>query len=121
MPLLMFKNNAMLEKKIDLGHKLAECVQYCNYCLNSCLEEQDVKMMVNCIRLDRDCALICSTTLQLVYKQGHFSKDILELCVKACKACAAECKKHNNEHCRMCAEKCEECAKTCHEFLGMIK
>ena len=111
----------MLEKKIELGHKLAECVQYCNYCLNSCLEEQDIKMMVNCIRLDRDCALICSTALQLVYKQGKFAKDILQLCIKACKACAEECGKFQHDHCKKCAEACKKCADACRSFMQMFQ
>lgn len=33
-----------------------ECVTLCEHCAASCLHEQDIKMMVRCIELDRDCA-----------------------------------------------------------------
>ena len=32
-----------------------ECAQACEHCASACLSEKDVKMMAQCIRLDRDC------------------------------------------------------------------
>ena len=39
---------------IDACYK---CVQACDYCAISCLQEQDVKMMARFIALDIDCAV----------------------------------------------------------------
>jgi len=35
------------------------CADACDYCSSACLQEYDVKMMAECIRLDMDCAAIC--------------------------------------------------------------
>ena len=37
-----------------------KCMEICNSCYSACLQESDVKMMVECIRLDRECADICA-------------------------------------------------------------
>lgn len=33
-----------------------DCMEACNACYDACLSEEDLKMMVPCIRLDRECA-----------------------------------------------------------------
>lgn len=35
------------------------CAVYCDSCATACLQEDDVKMMAECIRLDIQCAQIC--------------------------------------------------------------
>lgn len=107
----------MLPKSLNLSHKLAECVHACNDCFNACLEENDVKMMKECIKLDKECAIICGATLELIHFGGHFMKEVLALCGKACRACAEECGKFPVNHCQECAKACDECAKACDEFL----
>lgn len=111
---------AILEEKINLAHQLGECVITCNYCMNACLDEEHVMMMKECIRLDNQCAVICSTTLQLLHKNSRFIKEILELCIKACEACSEECENHQNDHCQTCAKVCKECAEACRNFLQML-
>ena len=107
----------MLEKSLHLSHKLAECVHACNDCFNGCLEEMDIHAMKKCIKLDKECATICATTLNLVYAGSHFTKEILHLCEKACLECAAECSKFHHYHCIECAKICKECAEMCRNFL----
>lgn len=107
----------IFEKKRNLSFKLAECVLACNYCFNKCLDEDDVKMMKECIKLDKECASICQFTLGMLYKNAHFMKAALDLCEKACEACGDECRKHNYDHCQQCAKACDECAKACREFM----
>ena len=46
----------------DVLDALARCVAACEYCATACLGEDDIAMMVPCIRLDRDCADICHLT-----------------------------------------------------------
>ena len=46
-------STVLLQEKINLAHKISECILMCNYCFNACLEEDDVKMMKECIRLDK--------------------------------------------------------------------
>lgn len=107
----------MEQKTLDLKKHLADCYILCNYCFNACLKESDVKMMVNCIKLDKECSEICGTVLSLVSSHSQFKEDAIRLCITACEACASECRKHNYDHCRKCAEACEACAKACRAYL----
>ncbi|TCI30059.1 four-helix bundle copper-binding protein [Exiguobacterium sp. SL-10] len=92
---------------------LHDCVETCNYCLESCLEEHDVKMMVDCIRLDRECAAICSFLAEAMTRDSAFVPELARACAVVCKACAQECEKHKHEHCQECARVCFECASMC--------
>lgn len=90
------------------------CATTCNYCAISCLEEENVKNLTNCIRLDLECAAICKAAAELMSIEGAYSKELCQLCAAICNACAAECEKHvamGMDHCKECAEACRACAK----------
>lgn len=99
--------NHELIKKIDI------CVAACNFCASACLKEDNVKMMTACIALDLDCADICKTTGILLARDSQHAKHLLKECVEICEACAAECGRHENDHCQACAKACRECAEAC--------
>lgn len=108
----------MIDKDTNgLIDKLAVCQAMCNHCFNACLNEEDVKMMKDCIKLDKDCAEICSLAISSVASQSSFAKDVLQLCAAVCDRCAEECGKHDNSHCRDCAKACKECAEACREYI----
>ncbi len=96
-----------------LLEKLAACAAACEHCMNACLEEDDVKMMENCIKTDRDCAKICQLTASFVAADSPFQSHILEICEKICRQCAEECGSHDHDHCQECARACEDCAEAC--------
>jgi hypothetical protein len=89
------------------------CAVECNHCATECLQEKDIKIMVNCIQLDRQCAVICFAAAQLMSIGGEHASHLCEECAEICDACAAECSKHSNEHCKKCAEACKKCAEAC--------
>jgi len=98
----------------------AECTQACTVCADACLAEDDVQPLVNCIRLNLDCADVCHVTGQLMTRPSHRDapalRSQLEACVEICRACADECESHARrglEHCRICAEACRKCAEAC--------
>lgn len=107
----------MEHKTFEVKKHLADCYVLCNYCFNACLKEDDVKMLAKCIKLDKECGEICGVALSLVASDSEFKKEIVNFCIKACEACAAECRKHNHEHCRECAQSCEKCAEACRAYL----
>lgn len=111
----------MNEKISNLVQKLGVCQGVCNYCFNACLQEEDVKMMTRCIKMDKSCSEICGTTLSFVASSCGLTADILPVCIKACRACAEECEKHDYQHCQDCAKACKECAKACIEYLNELK
>lgn len=92
---------------------LIACFIECEHCASACLDEDDVKMMAACIKLDRDCADICKLTATLLARGSKHGKHLLRECIEVCEACAAECSKHQHEHCQKCAEACRACAEAC--------
>ena len=48
------------EQNQGLIDALAKCAAKCSHCATGCLDEQDVKMLARCIKLDIDCAQICA-------------------------------------------------------------
>lgn len=95
------------------------CMQACNYCYKSCLGEESVDMMKDCIRLDRECADICAFTAQALTQHSTFSTELCRLCADACERCGNECSKHHHSaHCQKCAEACFRCAEVCRKMIA---
>lgn len=88
------------------------CMVACNHCYTACLEEEDIAMMKECIRLDRQCADICGFAAQAMSTNSMYAREICRICAEVCEACGNECKKH----CQECAEACLRCAKICREM-----
>jgi Domain of Unknown Function (DUF326) len=107
-------NHALIQTLLD-------CALACEHCASSCLQEEDINMMINCIKLDRDCADICTQAARLLQRDSIVGHQYLLLCEEICRLCAAECGKHDHEHCRQCAVACEECAEACHANHEPIK
>ena len=106
------------EKTNNLEHILIKCITACETCATMCLQEDDVKMMVPCIQLDRDCADICALTSRFVARNSAHAKQVMKECIEICRKCAEECGKHDAEHCQHCAEICRECADACTEWMN---
>ena len=64
------------EKNRLLIQTLRECVEACNYCFQACLKEENVKMMVECIRLDRECADMCAFLERELTIDSSFAHDL---------------------------------------------
>ena len=102
------------------------CAQTCTACADACLGEQDLAMLVRCIRLNLDCATICYTTGEVLSRQTEPDMEIiraqLEACAAACRVCGAECEKHahHHQHCAVCAESCKQCEQACNALLGAL-
>lgn len=101
-----------------LIHTLGNCINHCNYCADACLDEDNVKMMVKCIRMDRICAEVCRTLNQILATNYKDVEDLVRYCQKICNECADECEQHQMQHCKDCAIACRKCAEECAEFLA---
>jgi hypothetical protein len=104
--------------------RIASCIEACNeaaeaceYCADACLDEDGVDDLVECIRLDRDCADLCRLVAAFLARGSTFSAALAALVADACDACAAECDQHDMEHCRACAEACRDCAEECRRMM----
>jgi hypothetical protein len=94
------------------------CVESCEYCITSCcLAMDDIKPMIRCTQLCRDCADICSLTSQQLSRDSEFVKKLYATCADICDACAAECEKFRNmKPCQKCAQACRRCADECRKI-----
>lgn len=92
------------------------CMDACNHCFSACLEEDHVKMMAQCIRLDRECADICALAVKAMQTNSPFAGQICGLCADICQACGEECRKHDHDHCQKCADACFSCAEACRKM-----
>jgi len=101
------------EKNKEIIGLLNECAAACNHCSTACLDEKDVHMMANCIKLDIDCAQICSLTANFISRGSEHGVHLLKECAEICNKCAEECSKHKLDHCQACAEACRKCAVAC--------
>ena len=99
--------NDELIKKLDI------CIAACNFCAASCLKEEHLHMLTQCIRYDMDCAEVCRTTAILLARDSAHGKHLLKECIELCEACAAECEQHDHDHCKACAKACRGCAEAC--------
>jgi hypothetical protein len=114
------------EEAYALVQAAAECAFTCTTCADACLEEDDPAELRRCIRLNLDCAEICTLTAKLIARPGPQDPDLLRTqlvaCATACRACAAECEAHaeHMEHCRICAESCNACAEACDRMKGAL-
>ena len=112
----------------------AYCALFCTSCADACSAEKmferadaasgiggDIRQ---CIRTCMDCADICGAAAKVAMRQtaddDQVVRAILSACIEACMLCAAECDRHEHEHCRLCATMCRECANDCREALGTL-
>lgn len=98
------------------------CAAICNSCADACAaEEMD---MHQCIRTASDCSDVCEATYRVATRRTGENREViramLQACIMACEICAAECEKHDNDHCRRCAEMCRECATDCKAALDSL-
>jgi hypothetical protein len=103
----------------------AECALTCTTCADACLSEPNVEGLVECIRLNHDCADICATTAAVFARAGHRDEPtlhaLIEACAAACQACGEMCERHaDHEHCRICAEICRRCAEACERMTAAL-
>lgn|SRR5690606_7172724 len=99
-----------------LIHALGNCINHCNYCADACLDEENVNMMTDCIRLDRVCAETCAALNQVLSTNYKDVQGLIDYCIQVCEACANECEQHEHQHCQDCAKACRECAEACRQY-----
>jgi hypothetical protein len=104
------------------------CVETCTACADACLSERDIEHLVACVRLNLDCAAVCSATGNIMAranKAGHrqLLEALLANCIAFCRACASECARHadRHKHCQVCADACTACAEACNNMLNVMR
>ena len=89
------------------------CAAACDNCAASCLKEEKLDMMRDCIRLDMQCANICRLAAQFMALNSDSANKLCAICAEICQQCGDECSKHQHDHCQDCARACHHCAEAC--------
>lgn len=103
-----------------------ECAQTCTVCADACLSEDMIAELRRCVRLNLDCADVCTATARLLSRQTEPDVSLLrcqlESCIKACMVCSNECAQHAkmHEHCKVCSEVCQRCEEACKGLLEVL-
>jgi tetrahydromethanopterin S-methyltransferase subunit C len=98
--------------------ELNACAILCNMCFDACLKENEVQLMAECIRLNRECADICQFTASFFSSDSVHTAKLVSICADICQKCAEACEKHeHHEHCRKCAITCQTCHEMCKTYL----
>ncbi|MDF9841009.1 MULTISPECIES: four-helix bundle copper-binding protein [unclassified Paenibacillus] len=98
-----------------------KCMNACNYSYVSSLKEYDLAALRESIRLDRECADICSFAVQAMTRQSPFVVEILRLCAEICERCADESSRHMQTHCQDCIDACRSAAMACRLISGAVE
>lgn len=100
-------------EKRYLTELLYKCASECDYCATACLDDEEVKSLSKCIKLNLVCADICRTTAIFIARETVHAEHIIKECTEICDLCAKECQQHDTESCKRCAEVCSNCAEQC--------
>lgn len=92
-----------------------KCRLSAEICIAHCISEMGKgnKDLEECARTATDVKAACEAFITMASMKSGFTKQMAELCVKICKACEKECKKHSSHHsfCKDCMVNCKSCAK----------
>lgn len=109
------------EHYLDCIEACQRCAVACDHCAAECLEELELKHLVQCTRLARSCADLCSLAVREMSRGSEFAEQACQLCADACEVCASECAKHEMEHCQVCAQACRECTEACRQMTAVAQ
>lgn len=104
------------------------CTVACLACAKACATEKDAANLQTCIRLDQDCASVCTALGDVLARGAPPNADMLDAllgaCIASCGACAKECDMHGKmgmAHCAACAEACRTCESACQKLKGVAQ
>lgn len=115
-PAVEGRTNTALIRCIEACYDSA---QACTVCADACLGEERVEDLLQCVRLNLDCADVCAATGQVASRRTGTNELVIlrmiETCAEACRLCGDECEDHagEHEHCRICADSCRRCEEAC--------
>lgn len=96
---------------------LERCAAACTTCADLCVIETPGPAHVTCIRRCWATADLCRALATTVARDGAVEPGVLgrllDGCRELCRSTAAECERHDTDHCRECAELCRRCASAC--------
>jgi hypothetical protein len=85
------------QKFLDCIRACMACAVACKHCATECLNEEQVKHLARCIKLNLECAAICRAAAEVMSLGSDYSiamgMEHCAQCAEACRACAVACNK----------------------------
>ncbi|TPN84452.1 four-helix bundle copper-binding protein [Aquimarina algicola] len=104
--------------KKEIIEAFVECAAHCRNCAYSCLKEEEIDDLKNCITIN-------TLTAEIVEKMAlgiSTSSDAEEMVIRHCRsqilACAEECEIHDYAYCKECAIACKKAVTVCDSYLS---
>jgi len=98
---------------------IGECAKACNEAAHHCLKKladdstQHREHHAKAHELTMDCQAFCTLTASLAARSSPLAHYAHQACAEACRCCADECEKGQDEIMKACAQKCRECERIC--------
>ncbi|EMA70748.1 putative cytoplasmic protein [Halorubrum aidingense JCM 13560] len=108
------KIDSLSDDQRDCIENCNEAAEVCEWCADECLGSEE---MEECARLCRDVADLASLHARLMARGSSYSTHLARACAEACEACAAECERHDADHCQVCADVLPKCAESCRSMI----
>lgn len=80
-----------------------------NHCLamgGAHVEQQHVKLMLDCIEITQTCA-------DFLRRESQLHQQVCQICSEVCQACADSCDQLGGAEMQRCAAACRQCADAC--------
>ena len=80
--------------------------------------------MAKCCAMCSDMADLADAGMRMLMRPAGYDMDAMRQTLAACmamgKACAAECRMHDDEHCRYCAMACDDMVAKCEAMMASM-
>ncbi len=100
-----------------LAEQANACALACEACITASLRHVEGGMtdMLACIRLARECAVLCRAVASLATAGSSRLHELAQICAACCDDCSAQCRSHaaHEPACAACADACAACADAC--------
>ena len=107
--------NEQIQKCIEACLKAMVACEHCS--AHDLMDEgENAEQMKRCIRINRDCADVCSLTARLLARHSEHGMHLMKECMELCEKCAQECEQHEHQHCKECAAACRACLEECRKM-----
>lgn len=90
------------------------CVSIAAFCSKACIEEGQTDCAKRCL----ECIEICRVMGIFAARASLNMSAVAALAARICLDCAAECDRHDSDHCKACADACRVCAAECRNISG---
>ena len=91
-----------------------DAVQACEWCADACTGEGEE--MAKYLRLCQDIAGTATLLIPNLARDSNYTPELAEVCAGTAKQYAAECDRHDGEHCQACAKVLRDCAASCRDM-----